>query len=183
MGYYTDNSCAYEGHEALLTLRQLIAGEGGNATHEAIFTYLMGYTYGPQYRDRRAGQMFLLVTSPLMRILGAWDSYQWERSYTTTAGVLDDPLPPFEIVSMLNAVDGVQLSPYMLSLVSQGVTERDVRLLDINSLMGTQEWSTYKEVADTDDRSLCLQYLTRELGYSSTAGVLVHNVVIENTYN
>lgn len=184
MGYYSDSGAGYEGQEVLLTLRQLIAGEGGNDTHEAILTYLMGHTFGSNYKDRRAGQMFLLVASPLMRVLGAWDSYLWEVEYgaVINEGTKGTPLPPMGVISILNAVDGVQLSPYMLSIASRGVDPRDHQLLDIVKVKSTPIWLTYMEVARYGDRSLCLQYITRELGYSTQASAAIHNIVMEQLY-
>lgn len=181
MGYYSDSSCAYEGQEDLLTLRQLIAGEGGNASHEALFTYLMGYTFGPRYRDRRAGQMFLLVGTPLMRVVGAWDSYQWELEYMSRVQPSGggEPLHPMTAASMLNAVDGVQLSPYMLSVLSRGLQPQDTTLLDIDKVKAAPIWGVYEDIAGSGDTSLSLQYLTRELGYSSHASIAVHNLVME----
>ena len=180
MGYYSDSSCAYEGQGDLLTLRQLIAGEGGNANHEAVFTYLMGNTFGPRYRDRRAGQMFLLVATPLMRVLGAWDSYQWELEYMNRMQLVEggEPLHPMAVVNMLNAVDGVQLSPYMLSVLSRGLQVQDATLLDIDKVRATPTWGVYEDIAGTDDTSLSLQYITRELGYSSHTSIAVHNLVM-----
>ena len=180
MGYYSDNSAAYEGQESLLTLRQLIAGEGGNATHEAIFTYLMGHTFGPRYRDRRAGQMFLLVAPIAMRVVGAWDSYLWEKEYGKRMGLSVEPTHPMQVISMLNAVDGVKLSPYMLSIASRGVEVIDQEVLDTDKMFLTPPWPTYREVAE--DRSLCINYITRELRYSSHASIAVHNLIIENLY-
>ena len=179
MGYYSDSSCAYEGQEGLLTLRQLIAGEGGNGSHEAVFTYLMGYTFGPRYRDRRAGQMFLLVGTPLMRVVGVWDSYQWELEYMSRMQLSGEPLHPMAVVSMLNAVDGVQLSPYMLSVLSRGLQPQDTTLLGIDKVRAAPMWGVYEDIAGSGDTSLSLQYITRELGYSSHASTALHNLVME----
>ena len=180
MGYYSDNSASYEGQESLLTLCQLIAGEGGNATHEAIFRYLMGHTFGPRYRDRRAGQMFLLLAPPAMRVIGAWDSYIWEVEYGKRMSLSIEPTHPMEVISMLNAVDGVKLSPYMLSIASRGVEGIDHQVLDIAKMHLTPPWPTYLEVAE--DRSLSINYITRELRYSSHASIAIHNLIIENLY-
>jgi hypothetical protein len=180
MGYYSDNSAAYEGQESLFTLRQLIAGEGGNATHEAIFRYLMGHTFGPRYRDRRAGQMFLLVAPPPMRVIGAWDSYIWERDYGGRVGLTQEPTHPMEVVSMLNVVDGVTLSPYMLSIASRGISPMDGDILGTDTVYETPLWSTYLEVVE--DRSLSINYITRELRYSSHTSIAIHNLILEGLY-
>ena len=182
MGYYSDTALAYEGQDTLLTLKQLLAGEGGNDTHEAIFSYLMGHTFGPRYKDRRAGQMFLLLAPPLMRVLGAWDSYLWGKAYSMRMELDVEPPPSLEVVSMLNAVDGVQLSPYMLSLLSRGIEDKDYYLLDAERVYQTPLWLTYKDVAESDDRSACIEYVTRELGYSTQASIAIHNLIIENLY-
>lgn len=182
MAYYKDNTLAYDGHDTLLTLKQLVAGEGGNATHESIFTYLMGHTFGPRYKDRRAGQAFLLLAPPLMRVLGTWDSYLWGREYACRMQLSIEPPPPLEVASMLNAVDGVELSPYMLSLLSRGIEDKDYHLLDANQVYETPLWRTYIDVAESDDRSLTIEYITRELGYSSHASIAIHNLIIENLY-
>jgi hypothetical protein len=182
MGYYSDTALAYENQDTLLTLKQFIAGEGGNDTHEAIFSYLMGHTFGPRYKDRRAGQMFLLLAPPLMRVLGMWDSYHWGKAYSMKMELDVEPPPPLEIASMLNAVDGIQLSPYMLSVLSRGIGDKDYHLLDANTVYQTPLWLTYKDIAESDDRSLCTQYITRELGYSNHASTAIHNLVVENLY-
>lgn len=182
MGYYSDTALAYEGQDTLLTLKQFIAGEGGNSTHEAIFTYLMGHTFGSRYKDNRAGQMFLLLAPPLMRVLGTWDSYLWAKEYATRMELDIEPTPPLLVASMLNAVDGVQLSPYMLSVLSRGIGAKDYRLLDAEKVYQTPLWLTYKDLAASDDRSTCIQYITKELGYSNHASTAIHNLVVENLY-
>jgi hypothetical protein len=182
MGYYSDITLAYEGQDTLLTLKQLIAGEGGNDTHEALFTYLMGHTFGPRYKDNRAGQAFLLLAPPLMRVLGAWDSYLSGKEYAIRMGLSIEPPPPLEVVYMLNGVDGVQLSPYMLSLLSRGIEDKDYHLLDADKVYQTPLWITYKDLAVSDDRSLCIEYITRELGYSTDASIAIHNLIIGNLY-
>lgn len=182
MGYYSDITLAYDGHDTLLTLKQLIAGEGGDSTHEAIYTYLMGHTFGPRYKDNRAGQVFLLLAPLLMRVLGTWDSYLWGQEYATRMQLPIEPPPPLQVASMLNAVDGVQLSPYMLSLLSRGIGSKDYYLLDVDKVYQTPLWLTYKDLAVSDDRSLCIEYITRELGYSRQASIAIHNLVIENLY-
>lgn len=182
MGYYNDITLAYEGHDTLLTLKQLIAGEGSDSTHEVIFTYLMEHTFGPRYKDNRAGQAFLLLAPPLMRVLGTWDSYLWGREYGTRMQLDIEPPPPLEVASMLNAVDGVRLSPYMLSLLSRGIEDKDYYLLDAGKVYQTPLWITYKDLAESDDRSQCIEYITRELGYSTGASVAIHNLIIENLY-
>jgi hypothetical protein len=181
MGYYSDNSSDYEGDGTLLlTLRQLIAGEGGNANHEAIFTYLMGFTFGPNYRDRRAGQMFLLVASPLMRVVGAWDCYEWEKEYGMKMGLDITPTPPLVVVSMLSAIDNAKLSPYMLLVLSRGLQAEDYIHLNLDVLKKTPLWLAYQQVVE--DRSLAINYITRELGYSSYASVAIHNLIMEGLY-
>lgn len=180
MGYYTDNSSNYEGRENLLTLRQLVAGEGGNATHEAIFRYLMGHTFGPSYRDRRAGQMFLLVAPPPMRVVGAWDCYLWEKEYGLSLGLDIEPSPPLAIVSMLNDVDGAKLSPYMLTILARGLEPMDYIHLNIDVLSQTPTWVAYKQTLE--DRSLAINYITRELSYSTHASIAIHNLIMEGLY-
>jgi hypothetical protein len=180
MGYYSDNSSDYEGEGTLLILRQLIAGEGGNTNHEAIFTYLMGHTFGPSYRDTRAGQMFLLVASPLMRVVGAWDCYQWEKEYAQSVGLDTEPVPPLVVVSMLSAIDNFKLSPYMLSVLSRGLQVEDYLHLNIETLYKAPLWVAYQQVVE--DRSLAINYITRELGYSHYASVAIHNLIMEGLY-
>lgn len=128
--------------------------------------------------------MFLLVAPPLVRVLGAWDSYLWEQEYGAVIndGTKGTPLPPMGVTSMLNAVDGVQLSPYMLSIASRGLGARDHTILDIPKVKATPIWLAYMEIAGYGDRSLCLQYITRELGYSTQASVAIHNIVMEQLY-
>lgn len=182
MGYYSDNTLAYEGHDTLLTLKQLIAGEGGNHTHEALFTYMIGHTFGPRYKDRRAGQAFLLLAPPVMRVLGAWDSYHWEVEYVNRIGIPIEPTVPMEVISMLNAIDGVQLSPYLLSIAGRGLEARDRIHLDTTKLQESPIWLTYSDIARRDDRSLSIEYITRELGYSTHASTAIHNLIVGNLY-
>jgi hypothetical protein len=180
MGYYSDMTSDYEGEGTLLTLRQLIAGEGGNTNHEAIFRYLMGHTFGFNYRDTRAGQMFLLVASPLMRVVGAWDCYQWEKEYAVSVELDIEPTPPLVVVSMLSAIDNSKLSPYMLSVLSRGLQAEDYLHLNIEALYKTSLWVAYQQVVE--DRSLAINYITRELGYSHYASVAIHNLIMEGLY-
>lgn len=181
MGYYSDCSEAYEGQESLLTLKQLIAGEGGDSAHEDIFRYLMGWSFGANYRDRRAGQMFLLVAPPLMRVVGAWDCYQWETEYCLRVGLpIDKIIPPLTIVSMLSAVDGAAPSPYMLQILSRGMQEQDKVILNVEAIYSNPIWVAYQQVVE--NRSLALTYITRELRYSDHASTTIHNLVMGQLY-
>lgn len=124
--------------------------------------------------------MFLLVAPPLMRVVGAWECYQWEEQYKLNLGLDAALTPPLVVVSMLSAIDGAMLSPYMLSILSRGIQAQDAVHLNLEVVYKTPLWVAYQQVVE--DRSLAINYITRELGYSNYASVAIHNLIMEGLY-